>query len=113
MDHHGMMGFAMGNHGMMGAHGYHGGQGMHGYGGDHMMGSDHWSSAALDKELTVDAVKTIFEGRLAMLGNDRLKVGKVEQKDGNTIVAEIVTVDDSLVWRFEVDRKTGRHNPVE
>jgi hypothetical protein len=40
--------------------------------------------------------------------NPNLKLGKVEEKDEDTIVAEIVTNDGSLVDRFEVDRHTGR-----
>ena len=39
-------------------------------------------------------------------------MGKVEEKDENTIIAEIVTVDDSLVKRLEFDRSTGRHRPI-
>ncbi len=65
-------------------------------------------AAALDRELGTDDVRKMMERRLAWRGNDRLKVGKVEEKDDNVIVAEIVTVDDSLVERFEIDRATGR-----
>lgn len=67
----------------------------------------------LDKPLTVDDVRTNLEQHLQRQGNDRLKVGKVEDKDDKTIVAEIVTVDDSLVRRIEIDKATGRRNPVQ
>ncbi|MDP7216101.1 MAG: hypothetical protein QF583_09370 [Rhodospirillales bacterium] len=40
-------------------------------------------------------------------------MGKVVEKDENTIIAEIVTVDDSLVERPAVDRKTGRRSRVK
>jgi hypothetical protein len=42
-----------------------------------------------------------------MRGNDRLKVGQVAEKDKDTYVVDIVTVDDSLVRQVEVDRDNG------
>lgn len=57
--------------------------------------------------LTVEDVKTLVTKRLTAHGNERLKVGKVTEKDANTIVAEVVTVDDSLVRTIEFDRNTG------
>jgi hypothetical protein len=65
-------------------------------------------AARLAKPLTVEDVKTLVTQRLAAKGNARLKVGKVSEKDTDTIVAEIVTVDDSLVRPVEFDRNTGR-----
>jgi hypothetical protein len=59
------------------------------------------------QHLTVDDVSHHFGHYLEQQGNERLKLGKVEQKDDNTITADIVTVDDSLVRRFEVDRHSG------
>jgi hypothetical protein len=103
---HGMMGHGMMGHGMMGRDGMAGcGPGAMGRPG--MMGG-----FSVDKELSVEDVTKILEGRLAWRGNDRLKVGKVEEKDEKTIIAEIVTVDDSLVKRLEFDRKTGRHRRI-
>ena len=95
---YGMMGQGMMGQGMMG-------QGMKGYG-------PGFTTTNLEKELTTDDVKKFIEGRLAWRGNDRLKVGKVTEKDDKTIVAEIVTVDNSLVWKVEVNRKTGQHRRV-
>jgi hypothetical protein len=62
---------------------------------------------ARERDLSVDDVRNIYEGRLAWRGNPRLKVGKVEAQDDESVVVEIVTQDDSLVDRFKVDRKTG------
>ena len=114
---YGMMGYGRGmghGYGMMG-HGHgmsqgHGmGHGMMGRGGKSGCGPGAMGGSPVDKELSVEDVTKILEGRLAWRRNDRLKVGKVEEKDENTIIAEIVTVDDSLVKRVEFDRKTGRH----
>jgi hypothetical protein len=65
-----------------------------------------------DKELTAEQVRAILEGQIAWIGNKRLKVGAVEQKDEDSYVADIVTVDDSLVQQVEVDRSTGAMQPV-
>jgi hypothetical protein len=114
---HGMMGRGHGmGHGMgrghgMG-HGYGMGHGMMGRGGKSGCGPGAMGGSSVDKELSVLDVTKILEGRLAWRGNDRLKVGKVEEKDEKTIIAEIVTVDDSLVKRVEFDRKTGRHRRI-
>jgi hypothetical protein len=58
--------------------------------------------------LTTDEAKTLVQARLIMRGNDRLKVGKVTEKDDTTYLVQIVTVDDSLVRELEIDRNTGR-----
>ena len=97
----GIMGPGMG-------HGY----GMMGRGGKSGCGPGATGGSSVDKELGVEDVTKILEGRLAWRGNDRLKVGKVEEKDEKTIIAEIVTVDDSLVKRLEFDRRTGRHRRI-
>lgn len=86
--------------------------GMHGHG--YGAGKDGClQNQPLDKPLTVDDVRAQLEQHLAQRGNDRLKVGAVTDKDENTITAEIVTVDDSLVRRIDVDKATGRHTPVK
>lgn len=58
-------------------------------------------------QLSTDDVRGFFERYLESLGNARLKVGNVAAVDNDTITADIVTVDDSLVESFEVDRHTG------
>ncbi len=62
--------------------------------------------------LTLDDVTAQFEQRLAWRGNPNVKLGPVVQKDDKTITVDIVTKDDSLVRRIEVDMATGRHSPV-
>ena len=46
------------------------------------------------------------------MGKTRLKLGSVKERDANTIVVDIVTLDGSLVQRFEVDRNTGVYRSV-
>ena len=79
----------------------------------HLMG---WHNRGGHKNATLDLdvedVRKIIEGRLVMYGSDRLKVGKIEAVNDKTITAEIVTVDDSLVFKLEFDRNTGAHHPV-
>ena len=48
-----------------------------------------------------------MERWLAVRGNARLKVGEVKEKDANSITADIVTKDNSVVERFIVNRHTG------
>ena len=107
---HGMVGHGMVGHGMMGPemtdHGMWGG----GYG----HGSAYGKSAIQpDKDLSVDDVRARIERSLKWHGNERLKVGEVKELDDDTIVAEIVTQDDSLVDRLEVDRHTGSMHRTE
>ncbi len=61
-----------------------------------------------DLNLSADQAKTLMQARLIMRGNDRLKVGKVTEKDDTSYLVQIVTVDDSLVREVEIDRNTGR-----
>jgi hypothetical protein len=103
--HHGMHGDGM-QHRRMGHHGMHhmAGKGMM---RDGMPGgmAGHMRVRPLIDE--ADAAH-FFKRYLERLDNDRLKLGKVETTDEDTITAEIVTVDDSLVQTFTVDRASGR-----
>jgi len=65
-----------------------------------------------DLGLTVAQARTLAESRLILSGNDRLKVGSVEALDDDTIIVEILTVDDSLVVRRSIDRDNGRMTRV-
>jgi len=71
----------------------------------HMAG--HGRFADRDLDLTADQAKTLVEARLIMRGNDRLKVGQVTQKDDDTFLVDVVTVDNSLVRQIEIDREKG------
>ena len=105
--------------GMMGPGGMHGmmGQGMPGMmgpgmGGQGMMGGQGPGMRVTPSEhLTTDDVTHFLGHFLERHGNPRLKVGDVQELDEDTIVAEIVTVDDSLVQRWRVDRHTGQMVP--
>lgn len=78
----------------------------HGFGNG---SADCQNDQALATPLTLDDVRTKVEQRLEMMSNDRLKVGNVTETDANTITAEIVTVDDSLVRTIQFDKTTGQY----
>jgi len=63
--------------------------------------------------ITVERARTMLEGVLAWHGNPRLQLGTVEEQNESTIVAEILTVDDSLVQRLAIDRATGAFRRVD
>ncbi len=95
----GMMGPGTGGQGMMGP----------GFGKGPGLGSQVVPS----KDLTADDVRHFLDHRLEMHGNKRLKVVEVKEADDDKIVADITTVDGSLVQRLEVDRHTGKMQHVE
>ncbi len=104
-DQGGMMGHGM-MRGMM-----HGGQGgMMGHG---KMGQGFGNRVVPSTHLSTDDVRHFLEHRLARRGNKRLKVGEVKEEGNDSIIADIVTVDDSLVERLKVDRHAGRIERVE
>jgi hypothetical protein len=74
-----------------------------------------WATGSYGRQgnlnLTVDDVKTRLERWLEARDNPRLKVGEVKEKDADTIVADVVTKDNSLVNRFTVNRRTGVYSP--
>ena len=93
-------------------HGY-----MHGYGagpggGAGAYGGPCWSTPeATGEKLTKDSAKKLLENRLAFSRNPNLKVGKVVEK-GDYFVGEIVTKDNSLVQKLQIDKNTGFTRPV-
>jgi hypothetical protein len=102
-------GYGMGP-GMMG-HGYgmSPGQGQ-GYGmGPGMM---QGRAALPDRDLSADDVRKNLEQQLAWRGNPRLKLGDINEVDEDTITAEIVTKDGSLVDKLAIDRHTGMMRQV-
>jgi hypothetical protein len=56
--------------------------------------------------LSVEDVRGYLDLQLERLNNKRLKVGDVKA-DGGAIIADIVTVDNSLVQRLKIDPRTG------
>ena len=99
-----MMGQGYG--GMGQGQGYGGmGQGQ-GYGGMGM-------AAPLAEDLSSDGVRHMIEHRVARTGNPNLKVGEIVEQDDDTITADVVTQDGSLVRRFMVDRHTGMMRPAD
>ena len=79
-----------------------------GYGPGWMMGrGPGYDRRAENLNLNTDDVKNRIERWLTWRGNPRFKVGEVKEKDADTITADIVTKDNSLVQRFIVNRHSG------
>ena len=72
-----------------------------------------WNTGWRDLNLSTDNVKTYLDRWIAWQGNSRLKVGDVKERDADTIVADIVTKDNSPVQRFVVNRRNGFFRPSE
>ena len=93
------------------------GRGMWGYGPGMMYGDGLarsgwwcrvvWCAGWRELNLTDDDVKNELDRRLAWQGNSHVKIGNVVEKDADTVVADIVTKDGSLVQRFNVNRHDG------
>ena len=78
-----------------------------------MGGCGYGQMQPLRRDLTTDEVKHMMEHRVDWAGNPNLKVGKITEKDTDTIITEIVTKDGSLVRKIEVDLHTGRMQAVQ
>ncbi len=110
---HGMMMGAGNPSGMMACPGMQGGpasMAMPGIAGQTPQGPQAFLfGAPLDapEEMTVDRVRALLEDELAMLGNPRLKLGDISAADDGSIIAEILTVDDSLVQKLAFNRYPG------
>ncbi|HUS52488.1 MAG TPA: hypothetical protein VMY41_00580 [Thermohalobaculum sp.] len=85
--------------------------GMMGRGPSPMMGRG--MSEPLAEDLSADGVRHIMTHRVAMMQNPNLKVGDVTETDDDTIAADVVTQDGSLVRRYIVDRHTGVMRPAD
>jgi len=112
----GMMGQGMMGQGMMGRGAM--GQGMMGQGmtGQGMMGQGmmgQGSGSTPGEQLSADDVRANLERWLAWHGNSRLKVGEVKEEGDDTVLADIVTQDGSLVDRFRIDRDSGAMQRVQ
>ena len=76
-----------------------------GYAGDHPC----WqatSATATGQPLTKEQATALVQNRLTRIGNPNLKVGNVTEKDGIFDV-EIVTKDNSLVEKAQINKQTG------
>ena len=69
--------------------------------------------ASGDLKLSTDDIKTQLDRWLTWRGNSRLKVGDVKEKDADTIVADVITKDNSLVQRLSVNRHTGDYDQIK
>jgi hypothetical protein len=92
---------------MMRGHFGHGGF-MRGHGGFGAFALISDGGMGRDLNLTTDQVRKLADASLIRVGNPRLKVGAVKEKDANTMTVDIVTQDNALVVRQEVDRHSGR-----
>ncbi len=73
-----------------------------------------WGAGSRPLNLSRDDVKDAFASWLAWQGNPHLRVGNVIERDGNTILIDIVTADTrGLVERFAVNRHSGATEPSE
>jgi len=72
-----------------------------------------WLRARLKGPLEEADVRRLLEAWLAQERNPHLKLGPITARDDTTFQADIVTQDNSLVQRFDVDRRTGSIHSVE
>ncbi|KKJ76690.1 hypothetical protein WH95_11130 [Kiloniella litopenaei] len=52
------------------------------------------------------AVRLLLEYQLMINGNERLKIGEIQEEE-KFIIAEVVTVEGSLVERYKIDKTNG------
>jgi hypothetical protein len=109
------MGHGMG-HGMPSGRGIHPGHGMHhgmkmdpdaGQGGGLGPRMLYGWPGGETQDLSVEGARGWLERKLDWHGNPRLKLGEVVAADDDTITAEIVTKDGSLVQKLAIDRHSG------
>ncbi len=72
--------------------------------GGHMRGDRPYSS---------DEITRIIDGKLALRGLTRLKVGGAKESEEGAFVVDILTLDDSLAAKLTIDRQTGHITTVE
>jgi hypothetical protein len=70
-----------------------------------------WGYIMPSFDLTINDVKAAIDRWLTAWGNPHVKLGKITEAH-DTITAEIVTQDNSLVERIEVDKQTGLYRMV-
>lgn len=114
-----MMGRGMMRGGMMGMDGMpmgpmmRGGMrrhmGGHGLGPELLYGMPHGAPS----EMTPARVETFLSHLLERHGNPRLELGAITEGDDGSIIAEIVTVDGSLVQRLAFNRFPGLFRQID
>ena len=114
----GMMGRGMLGSGMMGMHDMPMGQMMRGPQG-HMGGRTLGPGALYGMphgapvEMTPTRVETFLAHMLERHGNPRLEIGEITEAENGSIIAEIVTVDGSLVQRLAFNRHPGLFRQID
>lgn len=100
--------------GMMGGSGMGMGSGamMNSQGTGGMMGG-MGMSAGVSREMTPELVREWLTQRLAGHGGSRVTIGDIVTADDGSIVAEIVTMDGSLVHKLAFNRYPGLFREVE
>ena len=63
--------------------------------------------AEMDRHLSADQVRDIVAGKLAMSGDDNLKVGKATAEGNDAVAVEITTKTGAVVSSKEYSTKTG------
>ena len=114
----GMMGPGMMGQGMMGMDGMpmgpmmrgpHGQMGGHALGPGALYGMPHGAPV----EMTPARVETYLAHLLERHGNPRLEIGEITEAEDGSIIAEIVTVDGSLVQRLAFNRYPGLFRQID
>lgn len=115
----GMMGTGMTRGGMMGMdgmpmgpmtmHGPQGRMGGHALGPGALYGMPHGAST----EMTPARVEAFLAHMLERHNNRRLEIGEISEAEDGSIIAEIVTVDGSLVQRLAFNRYPGLFRQID
>ena len=114
----GMVGQGMMGGGMMGMdgmpmgpmmHGRHGQMGGHALGPGALYGMPHGATT----EMTPARVEAYLAHLLERHGNPRLEIGEITEAEDGSIIAEIVTVDGSLVQRLAFNRYPGLFRQID
>lgn len=105
----GMMGMDGMPMGPMMRGGMHRHMGGHGLGPELLYGMPHGAPS----EMTPARVETFLSHLLERHGNPRLELGAITEGDDGSIIAEIVTVDGSLVQRLAFNRFPGIFRQID
>jgi hypothetical protein len=111
-----MMGGGMPRSGMMGMHGMDmGPRGAQGPMGGHNLGPGalYGIPQGAPVEMTPARVETFLSHMLERHGNPRLEIGEITEAEDGSIIAEIVTVDGSLVQRLAFNRHPGLFRQID